>query len=381
MNVCLISHSGELAGAERCLLEMALALRARRVGVCVVVPRRGALAAELEHCGIRVAVVRMASWMHPVAAGRLSPRWFVKVALHLIAAFRVARLAVRWDCDIICTNTITLCVGAVAARILRRPHIWFIHEFGGPDHGLRFDFGARASFGIIRNNAALIVANSATVARYFQRLLRRRDIRVLSPCPQVTKPVLDGPAVTAPPSTQLRCVFAGGWGAGKRAEDALAAIAELRRAGIRPWLWVLGSGPAERRRWLQQYAVQRGVAQFTEFVGWVPCPSAWFVAADCLLMCSRAEAFGRVALEAMRAGRPVVGARTGAIPELIRDGIDGLLYPVGRPQELALRLARLARDPAMARAMGEQARLRAAEKFSGEDYLERVARLFETALS
>ena len=57
-------------------------------------------------------------------------------------------------------------------------------------------------------------------------------------------------------------------------------------------------------------------------------------------MCSRAEAFGRVTVEAMKLGLPVIGAARGATPELVRDGWNGLLYAHGDANELAGKIDR-----------------------------------------
>lgn len=72
-----------------------------------------------------------------------------------------------------------------------------------------------------------------------------------------------------------------------------------------------------------------------------------------LLLCSRCEAFGRVVVEAMKRGRPVVVTDAGGARELAVDSGGGLLYPPGDDAALADAIERLARDPAEARRMGE----------------------------
>ncbi len=75
-----------------------------------------------------------------------------------------------------------------------------------------------------------------------------------------------------------------------------------------------------------------------------------------LLLCSRCEAFGRVVVEAMKRGRPVVVTSAGGAEELVVDSGGGLLYPPGDDAALADAIERLARDPAEARRMGEAGR-------------------------
>jgi glycosyltransferase involved in cell wall biosynthesis len=71
-----------------------------------------------------------------------------------------------------------------------------------------------------------------------------------------------------------------------------------------------------------------------------------------------AEPFGIVVIEAMAGGTPVVASGIGGIPEIIQDGISGLLVPPGDAPALREALAGLIADPARRRAMGEAARLR-----------------------
>ncbi|MEJ2212282.1 MAG: glycosyltransferase family 4 protein, partial [Anaerolineae bacterium] len=79
-------------------------------------------------------------------------------------------------------------------------------------------------------------------------------------------------------------------------------------------------------------------------------------ACDCLALPSTAEAFGIVFLESWIMGRPVIGARTGAVSSVITEGEDGLLAAPGDVASLAACIARLARDPDRARQMGARGR-------------------------
>jgi glycosyltransferase involved in cell wall biosynthesis len=69
---------------------------------------------------------------------------------------------------------------------------------------------------------------------------------------------------------------------------------------------------------------------------------------DCLVVASRAEPFGLVLLEAMRAGVPIVASNAGGVPEIVTDGVNGLLFESQDAQGLADALLRIARDPQLA---------------------------------
>ena len=73
------------------------------------------------------------------------------------------------------------------------------------------------------------------------------------------------------------------------------------------------------------------------------------------VVCSRYETFGLTATEAMAHGCPLVATRTGALPEVVRDGVDGLLCRPDDPSDLARAIGRLLADPDLAARLGERA--------------------------
>lgn len=134
------------------------------------------------------------------------------------------------------------------------------------------------------------------------------------------------------------------------------------------WQWLLvGRGPL--RQELEQRAAALGLAErlrFVDAVGHAEVPR-YLNVIDTLVLPSQttprwAEQFGHVLIEAMACGVPVVGARSGAIPEVIGD--DGLLFPEHRVDLLAAQL-RLLRDfPALQEALSWKGRNRVLEHYS-----------------
>ena len=89
----------------------------------------------------------------------------------------------------------------------------------------------------------------------------------------------------------------------------------------------------------------------------------------------------RAALEAMAAGRPVVGRRIGALGEAVAHGVTGLIVADDRPESVAGALRSLLADPARARAMGEAGRRRARDLFSPERHAEQTEAIYRRALA
>jgi glycosyltransferase involved in cell wall biosynthesis len=87
------------------------------------------------------------------------------------------------------------------------------------------------------------------------------------------------------------------------------------------------------------------------------------------------------AIEALAAGRPVVATRVGGVPDVVRDGEDGFLVEAGATDELADRLARLARDPALRDLMGKRGRKRVLPRYAVDRLVDDVDRLYRSLLS
>ncbi len=96
-----------------------------------------------------------------------------------------------------------------------------------------------------------------------------------------------------------------------------------------------------------------------------------------LVLPSRSDSFGIVFLEAWFYGKPVVGARAGGIPGLVRDGTDGLLVPFGDLKELALSIKKLLTDSEFAGRLGAAGRERVLAEFTWDEKYRVVRGLYE----
>jgi glycosyltransferase involved in cell wall biosynthesis len=122
-------------------------------------------------------------------------------------------------------------------------------------------------------------------------------------------------------------------------------------------------GDGDERAALQAQARTLGVADRLHVTGSVTDVIGLLAAADVLAAPSRNEGMGRVLVEAMALGLPVVGAQVGGIPDVILDGECGLLLPPDDAEALAAALAELGHDAGRRAKLGAEARVRA-EAFS-----------------
>jgi len=163
-----------------------------------------------------------------------------------------------------------------------------------------------------------------------------------------------------------------------KGQDVLIrAASECIGRGERILLLLLGEG--ERRRDLEELARGLGIAEHVRFLGWRPDVAGVMAAFDIFCLPSLNEGMGKVLVEAMAMGKPIVASAIGGIPDLVRPGENGILVPAGDVQALSEAIARLCRDPEERRRMGEAGR-GMAPRYGVEEMVERMERLYAAPL-
>jgi len=351
-------------GAELSALECMDALKSLGVQCHVVIPQRGPLIKELKSRGLPYKFIPYKVWIEsPVPAwkGLLVTFW------NLCMAYVATLVVARWKCDLVITNTINICVGALVAKLMEVPHLWYLREFGYEDHGWRYHLGEKPSLWIMDRLSDACLAVSQAVARKYQASITPAKVHYLYQ--PINGDSASHPTV-APENhrVQLTCIMVGRLHPGKRQEDAIRALGELREQGIQAQLWLVGGGDGEYHHYLQKLVQERNLKEDVTFFGQVDYALPYIQQADVLLLCSRCEAFARVVVEAMKLGKPVLGTRRGGTVEQIKDGFNGFLYEPKNYKELAEKIKYLHERPALLRKMGNNGRKWAAETFNNDYY-------------
>lgn len=128
---------------------------------------------------------------------------------------------------------------------------------------------------------------------------------------------------------------------------------------------------------LRAIAATAGVAERVVFAGYRSDVHALIEELDVLALPSWIEGMPLVALEAMAHGKPVVATPVGGTPEVVADGVTGLLVPVRDPERLGAALGELLADPERARRLGEAGRDRVRERFSATASTDRVLEVYD----
>ena len=392
MRVLFITHYSELYGANRSLLELVLEVRDRGgVQPHVLLPREGELASVLRRQAIPTAVIPFEPWMSERQYSgrphhRLLQHWRnTRLAMERAQANRKAvpgliAQARAWDVQLLHANSAAVSVAHRIARATGLPVVWHVREMPELHFGFHLDAGRHAYRRALRS-ADRIIAISDAVRADIERYTGPNDQITIIPNGVLRGdryPGLQEQAHHRWSSTQpFTFLMVGLLHPSKGQLEAVEALTILIHRGYDVRLVIAGGG---RDRDLRERIARSGIADRVELLGFVEEVLPLYFRSHAMLMCSRNEAMGRVTVEAMACGLPVIGHASGGTPELVENDVTGLLY-TGGASDLADRMIQLVVDAALARRLGDAASLTAQERFSVERCAQEVLGVYRSVLS
>lgn len=167
----------------------------------------------------------------------------------------------------------------------------------------------------------------------------------------------------------------------------LRAMAKVltRLPGVRVLLVGGEADGLEGRRYLeslQALALELRITDRVTFTGFRSDVPELMAASDVIVHSStEPEPFGRVIVEVMASGRPVVASAAGGVPEIVEDGSTGLLTPPGDAQAMAAAIEELLAEPERARALAERGRESVRSRFTAERFATQIQAVYESTLA
>ena len=290
-------------------------------------------------------------WLH----GRFG-RWLFADGLSWWLWRRLDRARRRWPPDLVDVQHSMLPGGLVYAADRGLPLIYT--EYGAPDEGLA---SVWAGLCPVIGRADAIIGRAQASLDGLQRLCGPIPPGVVVPNAVTSAPADDAlrPTHPAGPAPGPVIVTAVGRLAPEKGPDLLlAALRILNEQGAAAALRVVFAGDGPLRSGLQAQAAAWGLAPYVEFSGAFADLAPIMQRTDIVAHPTRNDGRSVSVLEAMAWAKPVVATRVGGLPELIEEGVNGLLTPPDDPAALAAALHRLAQDPDLRRRMGQAGRAR-----------------------
>jgi glycosyltransferase involved in cell wall biosynthesis len=369
----LVSHGENLGGGGEALFDdlvRGLHVHLPAHPVMVVTPGEGEIAERARHNQANVRVIAQPRWADFRPTG--VAYWANSLLLGAVTMWQSLGLIRAWKPDVVMSNTLTIPVAALAAKVCRVRHVWIVNELGRRDHDLSFVLGYRRTINLIGRLSDKVVCCSQAVSD---------ELRV-NGIPEAKLSVahcgVDAPTDQAVnhrrPGGPLEALVVGRIAEPKGQLLAVQAVAAAVRAGADVRLRLVGS--LHDPRYVAQVlalADETRLADRIELAGPAADPFPAYRRAHVFLMCSRDEAFGRVTVEAMKLGLPVVGVDTGGTTELVEDGRTGYLVPLGEAATMGEKLVALWADEDLRRRLAQQAQETASTRFAVARWVEQVA--------
>jgi len=380
--ILFIAHSGKISGgANRSLLSLMISLKNDGYVPSLLVPQDGDDMKKV--CAEQGIAVYTAPYRSCCAVFQHNPKDILRLgkiliepAVQYMRAKRLSR-SLPQDFDLFYTNDRMAAIGAFIAKERKKPHIWHIRAFAKENKSTYPFYWYRL---IDRYSDRVVLISSALLSSFERFVSKSKLVRIYNG--------LDFDALPSFPHRAhegYRFLLCGRIVPSKGQDDAIHALDILNRSGMDCELYLAGETPSyddnSYYQGLLRVIEEKQLKDKVHFLGHVEDMPSLRRDMDAELVCSWFEPFGRVTIEAMHAGLPVIGTNAGGTPEIIEDRKTGFLYSAGNAKELAEKLEWLIRHPEEADQMGKAGKERAHSLFPMDKTANSVKQLITQVLS
>lgn len=386
MRIQYLSSSGELGGAEVCLLDMMASLQREQPGwrLALIAAQNGPLLQRAAEMGVAVKVLpfppslaRLGDSKPAEAEGRMARSVSIaRLAVGAYAASKYSRELRRhineFAPDVLHSNSLKMNVLGVWAKPRRIPIVWHLHDYvkSRPIMSKAMRFYNRrcaamlANSDSVRDDARSVFANHSGIHTLYNAI----DTQEFAP--EGATLDLDRLCNLQPPVQpiiRVGLLATMAWWKGHK--DFIRALALVgNQSSMRGY--IIG-GPLYHSEGsqvgldeLRQFARELQIEDRVGFSGFVDRPAAAMRSLDIVVHAStRPEPFGRVIVEAMACSRAVITTAVGGAAELINAGHNALAFRMGDPADLAQRIIQLAGNAELRKQLGAVGRKTVVEKF------------------
>lgn len=362
------SHSSNLEGAERSLLEILEKLPEYGALSHLICPSQGPLNQVLDGKAVAQDTIPYSWW---VSGDERQNE--ISMYSSILSQGKFVRELEKINPHVIFTNTAVIPWGALSALFLEKPHLWYIHEFVDLDHGMNFLTSTSEAKIIINKLSDKIICNSQAVKKHFFEKKSNYKVSVHYYGFDIERYLALETTDIYKKNNSLKIILVGSMRKSKGQIDAVKAIVKLTERGYKVELLLLGKFKNDDSycKKLKKLVKIKNLTN-VYFKNFVNNPYPYIKQANVLLMCSKEEAFGRVTVEGMLLRKVVIGARSGATPEIIQNNKTGLLYQAGNVADLVNKIEILLKNPEKIKVLSDNGYIEASKKYTSKNYIKSI---------
>lgn len=383
LNILYVAHERKLGGATLSLLSLIDEMKAKGHEIYVIVPTGNCpLAKELRKRSIPFITVFF-GWIQMPSYWNIVLKYCFRLLYFIepLQVWYVYCMMKQKKIDIVHTNSSVTDFGARIAQKLSCKHIWHIREFGDADYSLEYLKEKKKTWEYMNAHTDKFIFISKNLYEYFKEYADEKKSLI----------IYNGISVdyfierNYQPKEKVVFLISGNLLRSKGQILVLQAANKLKRENDKFEVWIAGSessmGDSKRYTKELRTYIKQNLHGIATMLGRVIDMKSLREKADVEIIASQKEAFGRVTIEAMMGGMPVIASDSGANPELVEDKVDGLLYECDNYEDLVIKMKQFIVFPQMIAEMGRKAQKKAVQNYSLEKNKKRVESIyFQTML-
>lgn len=332
MKILFIGHEKNFNGASYSMLNLIKALSGNCQFIVVLPYKNGPVAETLKRENIKFYYIPFHRWVEPKNSKFQIKKLFWKLCWNKqndILANKFVQIVKNEKIDIIHTNTSVVDFGYRLSKLSNIPHIWHIREFGEEDFGIYPLCTYKKYFQKIADNNYLVCVSKAVMKKFQGKVSPDRITLIYN---GVERKNINHNKIYKT-NGKLICLQTGVLIPAKGQAITIKAIQQLHKQGYSDIeLLLAGSGR------LSDLHIDISNIDGVTSLGQVNNLPEIRKNVDIEIVASKAEAFGRVTVEAMMGGIPVIGSDSGGTSELIQNGKNGLFFESGNAEDLASKI-------------------------------------------
>jgi len=375
-----------VCGSEQALFALLKGLDRERYKPIVAVPSQGPLKQRLSEIGIKTAICPAMIWM-PL---KQMPFFLFILKYYIFLPWRIIKIADlmrREKVDLVFSNELLLLEGGIAARLMRLPHIYHVHNAFFSTYFRTYLPVGFIKWLTLKLADRMIFVSQRQMEELFDNPLIESRFRVATQgfdaqyfLPDKERDLTWRRKTGISENSPLVVLIAAS-ASNKGQEDFLQAASIVKEAMPAAQFAIIGGGDKSYLKKLKDLALGLGLRDDVFFVDFMEDIAPVYGSLDVLVCASLKETFGRTIVEAMLAEKPVVSTRCGGPEEIVIDGVTGLLVSVNAPQELAGAILMILRDRDLAQKMGQEGKKRAESCYSMQSYARDIQDIIEECFS